>query len=148
MYEAYSRDHLNQPLTRQIFLSSLINIVTITGYIHQGNTTRSTRSTGSSTLSAKYLERTIEKLKCSKYAPATRKTYHHAWQSFNDFFIKLDVKPYNWEDRLALFLAYLIDRQQPEQTIQSYVSGIKSVLHDDGVERQQFIFVGIFIEGF
>ena len=36
---------------------------------------------------------------------------------FNDFFIKLDRKPNAWEDRVALFIAYLIDKKQPEQTI-------------------------------
>ena len=59
--------------------------------------------------------------------------YHAAWVSFNDFFIKLDRKPESWEDRIALFVAYLIDRKQPEGTIRSYISGIKSVLKDEGI---------------
>lgn len=51
----------------------------------------------------------------------------------NDFYIKLDRKPPSWEDRLALFIAYLIGRRQPEQTIRTYTSVIKSVLREDGI---------------
>lgn len=51
-----------------------------------------------------------------------------------NFVIKLEYKPQNWEDRITTFIAFLIDNGNPESSIRSYVSGIKAVLKDDGVE--------------
>ena len=39
-----------------------------------------------------------------------------------------------WEEKLALFLACLIEEGKPPGTIMSYKSGIKAVLKDDGIE--------------
>ena len=56
------------------------------------------------------------------------------WKCFNEFFVKLDEKPKTWEDRLILFVGYLIDKNRKSTTIKSYVSAIKAVLMGDGVE--------------
>ena len=50
------------------------------------------------------------------------------------FSIRLDVKPDNWEDRLVLFVGFLIEDGKKSSTIKSYISAIKSVLKKDGVE--------------
>ena len=57
--------------------------------------------------------------------------YHRVWNSFNKFLIRLN-KPDNWEDRVLLFSAYLIQNGNQSSTVKSYVSAIKSVLKDDG----------------
>ena len=66
------------------------------------------KSSHSSKLLTDYFERTIERIKTSKYAPATKEMYHTAWVSMNNFLVSLDWIPYTWEDKLATFLACLI----------------------------------------
>ena len=63
-----------------------------------------------------------------------RKDYYLAWKQFNKFFIQLDHKPRDWEDRLVLFVAYLAETNKQSSTIQIYVSAMKSVLMDEGLE--------------
>ena len=61
-----------------------------------------------------------------------RANYYAVWKLFNEFFIKLDVKPETWEERLILFVGFLVGTNKKSTTIRSYVSAIKSVLRDDG----------------
>ena len=76
----------------------------------------------------------VEKLRVQHYRNSTKQNYYCVWHTFNEFFIKLDVKPPSWEERLILFVAYLADQKQRKSTtIRSYISAIKSVLLDDGV---------------
>ena len=63
----------------------------------------------------------------------TKKNYYTIWKSFNAFFVKLDVKPNNWEDRITLFMAHLINEKKKVSTIKSYISAIKAVLADINV---------------
>ena len=42
------------------------------------------------------------------------------------------MRPGTWEERLILFVGYLIDKQLKSTTIRCYISAIKSVLHDNG----------------
>ena len=44
------------------------------------------------------------------------------------------MKPNNWEDRITLFVAYLIDKNRKSTTIKCYISAIKSVLKDNLIE--------------
>ena len=60
-----------------------------------------------------------------------RNNYYHIWRTFNQFIIKLDVKPNNWEDRITLFVTYLIDKNWKSTMICSYISAIKAVLKDN-----------------
>ena len=64
------------------------------------------------------------------FRDSTRQNYYGIWRSFNEFFIKLDIKPNNWEDRLVLFVGHLIHKEQKSATIRSYVSAIRAVLSD------------------
>ena len=64
----------------------------------------------------------------------TKQNYYSVWKTFNDFFIKLDVKPKCWEDRILLFVEYLIENGKQSQTVRSYISAIKNVIQGDGVE--------------
>ena len=51
-------------------------------------------------------------------------------ENLMNFFIQLDRKPDNWEDRLTLFVGYLIENKRKC----SYISAIKAVLKQDGIE--------------
>ena len=59
--------------------------------------------------------------------------YYQVWKNFNQFFIRLNNKPYNWENRIVLFVGYLIETNKKSQTIKSYISAIHSVLARDGI---------------
>ena len=48
--------------------------------------------------------------------------------------IRLDFKPKLWENKVALFCAYLVDNGRKSATIKLYISAIKSVLKSDGYE--------------
>ena len=86
-----------------------------------------------SSISTKNLEIYVTKLKNNRNRESTKRNYYTVWRTFNEFFIKLDRKPKSWEDRLILFVGYLISRNRKSSTIKSYVSAIKSVLAQDGV---------------
>ena len=60
--------------------------------------------------------------------------YYGIWKNFNNFIIQLDIKLTNWEDRLVLYLAYLIQGNRKSKTIKSYISAIKAVLYNSGIE--------------
>ena len=62
-----------------------------------------------------------------------QKNYYAIWNVFNTFYLKLDKKPGNWEDRLMLFVGYLINKKCKSMTIRSYICAIKSVPHDVNV---------------
>ena len=90
-------------------------------------------SGSTSSISTAALENYVDKLKTERNRDSTRKMYYAVWRSFNEFFIKLDVKPQSWEDRLILFMGYLINKNRKESTVKSYISAIKAVLRDDNV---------------
>ena len=80
------------------------------------------------------MERIVEQLKMNKHRKSTKLNYYGIWKNFNEFFIKLDIKPETWEDRLILFVGYLIDTKHCKaNTVKSYISAIKAVLMDDGI---------------
>ena len=76
----------------------------------------------------------VDRLWVSGNRNSTRQNYHCVWRLFNEFFIKLDNKPDSREDRLVLFVGYLINEKKKAATIRSYISAIKSVLKEDGFE--------------
>ena len=88
----------------------------------------------SSSISTLAIEKIIDKLKNERHRNSTKKSYYGTWKKFNEFFIKLDRKPAEWEERIVLFAGYLVNAGRKSGTIKSYISAIKSVLKDDGVE--------------
>ena len=61
--------------------------------------------------------------------------YHNVWRLFAKFYARLDRKPKLWNDRILLFVTYLVDAcKLKSTTVRSYVSAIKGVLAEDGVE--------------
>ena len=80
------------------------------------------------------MQNIVDKLKLQCNRESTRRNYYSVWKQFNEFYIKLDVKPNNWEDRIILFAGYMIDQKKKSTTVKSYVSGIKAILKEDGFE--------------
>ena len=62
-----------------------------------------------------------------------RNNYYGIWKNFNRFILRLDIKPTNWEDRLVMYVAYLIHMKRRSTTIKSYISAIKAVLFNGGI---------------
>ena len=93
----------------------------------------SSRSTDTSSISTAAINSIVMKLKTERNRSSTRSNYYCVWKTFNEFFIRLDAKPETWEERLVLFVAYLIENKKKSTTIKSYVSAIKAVLKDDDV---------------
>ena len=90
-------------------------------------------SSTSSSLSTFAITKYVDRLKLDCNRSTTRRNYYSIWKIFNEFFIKLDVKPRSWEDRLILFVGYLVERNKKSQTVRSYVSAIKAVLEEDRI---------------
>ena len=80
------------------------------------------------------MQRLIEKLKSQHHQDTTRQNYYTVWKLFNKFYLRLDVKPNTWEDRILLFTAHLIDTKKQSSTVKSYISAVKAVLQEDGYE--------------
>ena len=89
-------------------------------------------SSTSSSISTNAILKIIEKLRTERCRGSTWTTYHSIWKQFNKFFISLDIKPNNWEDRLVLFVGYLADKNIKAASIKSYISAIKTILQEDG----------------
>ena len=104
----------------------------ITGSIRSKRTTRS--SSQSSRILLKHLQQTAEKLRRQQRCHPSKRTYYQAWHNFNNFIIYLDGWPETWEERLVMFTTNLIEVGHPEPTIRSYVSAVKEILKEDGVE--------------
>ena len=111
----------------------MIEVFYVLGNSKDKKKKRSTSSASSSTsYSARSLNMIMEKLKCANRKESTKKTYLAIWRNFNNFIIKLDVKPQYWEERTAMFLAHLAEGGAQSSTLKSYVSAIKRILTDDG----------------
>ena len=94
-------------------------------------------SKSDSMISTRNIEMFVDKLKMERFRGSTRSNYYTIWKCFNEFFINLDLKPNNWEDRLTLFVGYLVNRKRRSATIKSYISAIKAVLLDGGMKLQE-----------
>ena len=95
------------------------------------------QSSNSSSISTVEIEQFVEQLKTRRHHDSTAHNYYGIWKNFNNFVIKLDIKPTNWEDRVVLYVAYLIQNDRKSTTIKSYVSAIKAVLFNGGIKLKQ-----------
>ena len=75
----------------------------------------------------------IEKLR-NQNIGTPHSNYYTVWKLFNKFLMRLDKKPENWNDRLVLFVGYLVNEKRQSSTVRSYISAIKTVLMDDGFD--------------
>ena len=79
----------------------------------------------------------MERLKYQCHRSSTQTKYYGVWKNFNQFYIRLDRKPGTWEERLYLYVTYLVDSNKKSSTVASYISAIKVVLLNDGVELNE-----------
>ena len=77
------------------------------------------------------MQQAMENLKYKSNRKSTDKIYLTVWREFNKFLIKLDKRPEHWEDRVALFATYLVEKGRKSATIRSYILAIKFVLKRD-----------------
>ena len=89
-------------------------------------------SHSSSKISSQEVNSIMDRLKSNTVRKTTKKNYLSIWRQFNKFLIRLDDRPQTWEERVALFCTYLINRGAKSSTISSYISAIKAILRDDG----------------
>ena len=79
----------------------------------------------------------VEKLKQGRFRGTTKRNYYSACKTFNQFIIRLDVKPNNWEDRIILFVSYMVQHERKSSTIKSYVLAIRAMLMNVGYELNE-----------
>ena len=94
-------------------------------------------STTSTQISRDSIEQIIDNLKRQHHRDTTKRNYYTVWRIFNKFLIKLDKKPISWGDRLTLFVGHLIDNHKQSSTVKSYISAVKSVLLENGLELNE-----------
>ena len=82
-------------------------------------------STSNSSISSAAIRDVIDKLQFNQHRGSTKDNYYGIWKNFNEFFIKLDHKPDQWEDRITMYVAYLINENKKSSTVKSYISGIR-----------------------
>ena len=85
-----------------------------------------------SRISMSSMEWILNQLRTHTKRHSTEQNYLCIWRKFNNFIIKLDVKPMSWEDRISLFGAYLVDNGLQSSSLRSYISAIKTILFEDG----------------
>ena len=94
----------------------------------------STTTSSSASLSTRTIKQWILQLQRDRHRSSTWKNYYQIWKGFNAFYLKLDDKPDSWKEWLTLYVAFLINLKRKASTINSYISAIKAVLKDMGVE--------------
>ena len=94
----------------------------------------SSRASTTSTISTRCIEHIIKNLKQQRHRQSIRQNYHRISKIFSRFYLRLDVKPKTWPERLTLFVGYLIDNKKQSATVRSYVSAIKAILENDGIK--------------
>ena len=93
----------------------------------------SSKSSQSSRISYEYVNNVLERLKNKQTRDSTANNYLSIWRHLNRFLISLDSRQnMSWEDRTALFGAYLVDGGVQSSTLKSDFSTIKHILRQDG----------------
>ena len=101
-------------------------------YQHKADSS-SKSSSHSSKIFTKYISHVLEKLKNKQTRDSTTNNYLSIWRNLNKFLLNLDSKSLgSWEEKTALFGAYLVDNGIQSSTLKSYFSAIKHVLKLDG----------------
>ena len=94
----------------------------------------SSRLSNSSKISVEHINTVLEKLQNRQTRDSTTANHLSIWRHLNKFLISLDKKQnhLSWEEKTALFGAYLVDGGIQSSTLKSYFSAIKHILKQDG----------------
>ena len=99
------------------------------------NRQTSDTSSNSTRISTTHMRKILEELKNERHQKSTRDNYYTIWKNFNKYILRLDVMPKTWEERVALYCAYLVSEKKiKSSTLRSYISAIKDTLLMDGYE--------------
>ena len=100
------------------------------------NDIASSKSSQSSRISYEYVNTVLDRLQHKQTRESTSDNYLGIWRHLNKFLINLDYNHGNltWEEKTALFGAYLVDGGVQSSTLKSYFSTIKHVLKQDGYQ--------------
>ena len=104
------------------------------GGIRNSRKTKKTTTGSSDSISTAEIEGIILNLRNKQHRESTKKSYLCIWKTFNEFIIKLDVKPSTWEQHLTLFVTYVINEKKKSSTVKSYISAVKAILADGDIE--------------
>ena len=85
-------------------------------------------SSDSSKISTQIMYDILDHLKLLSKRDSMKANYYTIWKLFNKFVMKLDIIPSNWEDRIFLFLANMVNEGRKSATVRSYYSAINAVL--------------------
>ena len=77
------------------------------------------------------MRRILNQLENQKNKNSTKKVYLNIWRQFNKFVIKLDPLPKTWEERITLYVAFMVESGMQSSSIKTYLSAIKSMLAED-----------------
>ena len=102
---------------------------------------KKSNSSECSSISAKDLELIVDNLKGQQHRQSLRNNYYGIWHHFNSFFLRLDVKPLNWEKRIIIFVGHLINEGRKSMTIRCYLSAIRVVLKTEGIEINEDLYL-------
>ena len=108
---------------------------------HEDETEELASQSTNSTISTKEIQEVIERMRNNQHRGSTKKNYHSIWKTFNQFILKLDHKPRNWEQRIILFVGYLIQQKHQSSTIRSYVSAIEAVLNYGNIKIREDVYL-------
>ena len=102
--------------------------------MNDNESSKSSSLSKSSKISTQYITGVLERLKGSQNRESTSKNYLCVWRKLNKFLLNLDKKltGTSWEEKTALFGAYLVDQGVQSSTLKSYFSAIKHTLKTDG----------------
>ena len=90
----------------------------------------SSRSSTSSKISMDHVNQVLNRLRKKQVRESTANNYICAWRHLNKFIIGLDYRGYlSWEEKTALFGAFLVDGGVQSSTLKSYFSAIKYILN-------------------
>ena len=76
----------------------------------------------------------MDNLKNQQHRSTTARNYYGRWKNFNQFLVRLDELPKSWEERVLLYITFLVKHGAQSATVKSYISAIKAVLANDGYE--------------
>ena len=97
----------------------------------------SSTTTSEGTISTQQLQNFLQQLQGNAHSCSTQRNYLSVWRTFNKFIVWLDNKPNNWEDRLTLFVGFLVQNHRKSTTIKSYVSAVKAILLRGGIKLKE-----------
>ena len=83
----------------------------------------------------------MDRLKNQRCRDTTRNTYYRIWKLFAKFYLRLDIKPQEWEDKILLFIAFLIDNGFQSSTVKTYLSALRCVLAESGIKLNDDTFL-------